>query len=90
MKFKKFKKFYIPFIDEIRTEFADRQIWQYKLFRELQKVIDYFEKWSDNLFCIICQREHSSAKALRNCLWYHKYLTVNYFIDHELVEASSQ
>jgi len=84
------KRAYIPFIDEIRIELADRQIWQFKLFREFQKVVDYFVKWSENLCCMICQREHSTENALRNCLWFHKYLTVNYFIDHELVEASSQ
>ena len=83
-------KFYIPFIDEIRSEFADRQIWFYKINREFQKVVDYFVRWSDNLFCIICQREHSTENALRNCLWFHKSSTVNHFIDHELIEASSQ
>jgi len=81
-------KFYIPFIDEIKSEFADRQVWLYRIYREFNKVVDYFVKWSDNLFCIICHREHTTENALRNCLWYHKQLTANYFIDHELVEAN--
>jgi len=81
-------KFYIPFIDEIKSESADRQVWLYKIYREFNKVVDYYVKWSNNLFCIICKREHITENALRNCLWYHKELTANNFIDHELVEAN--
>jgi len=83
-------RFYVPFTDEIEVEYADRQIWFYKLNREFLKIVDYFVKWSDNLFCSICDRNHTSVSGLRNCLFYHRTQTINHFIDYELVEASEK
>jgi hypothetical protein len=81
---------YIPFISEIKTEFADRQIWFYKLNREFLKIADYFVKHSENLFCVICERNHKTNSGLRNCLFYHRNLTIDHFIDHKLIRASSE
>ena len=84
------KRAYIPFIDKIRVELANRRVWQYKIFREFPNVADYFVKWSQNLFCVICKRQHNTESGLRKCLSDHKWDSINYFIDHELIEASSQ
>jgi len=80
---------YIPFISEIKAEFADRQIWSYHLNRKFLKVVDYFVRYADNLLCVICERNHQSESGLRNCLFYHRNQTIDYFIDHKLIRASS-
>lgn len=78
---------YISFIEEIRIETAPRQVWKYELNRKIDKVIDHYVKYSDNLFCNPCKRNHSTENALRNCLWYHRDLTLDNFVDHELIQV---
>jgi len=82
--------FPIPFVSEIRTIIADRVDLLKKIYRDFPKIVDYFVRVSDNLFCVICQYEHSSENNLRNCLQYHKVLVANYFIDHELIEGNKK
>ncbi len=78
-------KFYVPFTEDIRVEDASRHVWYFKFNREFLHVVDYFVKWSENFFCVICNRSHKFESSLRNCLFYHRNDTLNYFIDHELI-----
>ena len=78
---------YIPFTDEIRFEIASRKQWFNKLNREFLKVVDYFVRLSENLLCEICQRNHKNESGLRNCLFYHRNDTLDFFIDHKLKRA---
>ena len=79
---------YVPFIKEIKIESASRFVWKFEMNREFLKVVDYFVKWNNNFFCVVCKRCHTTESGLRNCLHFHKWNTIDHFVDFVLIEAS--